>query len=246
MLSNYRPISNLPFIGKIIENVVFNQLNKYLNSKGYLDKFPSGFRAHHSTDTALIKIINDIHLNSDTGTISLLVLLDLSAAFDTVDHNILLQRLENCVELSGMVHKWFRSYLEGRGYYMRIGEHKSKQTSMTCGVPQGSILAPLLFSLYMLPLSQIMRNNQITYHSYADDTQIYLDLSPNDYSPIDSLCQCIEEINNLMCQNFLQLNNEKTEVIAFGNKDEVLKVNAYLDSWGQTTKNQVKNLGVIL
>ncbi len=129
---------------------------------------------------------------------------------------------------------------------MSIGEHKSKWTSMTCGVPQGSILAPLLFSLYMLPLSQIMRKNQIACHSYADHTQIYLALSPNDYSPIDSLCQCIDEINSWMCQNFLRLNKEKTEVIAFGNKDEVLKVNAYLDSRGQTTKNQVRNLGVIL
>ncbi len=100
----------------------------------------------------------------------------------------------------------------------------------------------------MLPLCQIMRTNQITYHSYADDTQIYLALalSPNVYSPTDSLCQCIDEINCWMCQNFLQLNNEKTEVIAFGNKDEVLKVNAYIDSRGETAKNQVNNFGVIL
>ncbi len=75
---------------------------------------------------------------------------------------------------------------------------------------------------------------------------IYLDLSPNDYSPIDSPCQCIDETNSWMCQNFLQLNNEKTEVITFGNKDEFLKVNANHDSRGQTTKNQVRNLGVIL
>ncbi len=110
----------------------------------------------------LIKIINDICFNSDSGIISVLVLLDLSAAFDTVDHNIHLQRLENWVGLSGMVHKWFRSYLEGRGYYVSIGEHKSQWTSMTCGVPQGSIIAPLLFCLYiMLSLSQIMRKNQI-------------------------------------------------------------------------------------
>ncbi len=121
---------------------------------------------------------------------------------------------------------------------MSIGDHKSKWTSMTCAVPQGSILAPLLFSLYMLPLSQIMRKNQIVYHSYADDTQIYLALSPNDYSPIDSLHQCNDEINSWMCQNFLQLNKEK--VIAFGNKDEVLKVNAYLDSRGQTTKKRIR------
>ncbi len=109
MLSNYRPISNLPFIGKIIEKVVFNQLNNYLNSNGYLDNFQSGFRVHHSTETALIKIINDIRFNSDSDKISVLVLLDLSAAFDTVDHNILLERLENWVGLSGMALKWFRS-----------------------------------------------------------------------------------------------------------------------------------------
>jgi len=113
-----------------------------------------------------------------------------------------------------------------------IGDHKSEWTSMTCGVPQGSILGPLLFNLYMLPLSQIMRKNQIAHHSYADDTQIYLAFSPNDCS----LCQCIDEINSLMCQNFLQLNKDKTEDIAFGNKDEVFKVNTDLDSRGQTTK----------
>ncbi len=97
----------------IIEKVVINQLNKYLNSNGYLDNFQSGFRAHHSTETALLKIINYICLNSDSGKISVLVLLEFSAAFDTVDHNILLQRLD----WVGMVLKWFRSYLEGRGYY---------------------------------------------------------------------------------------------------------------------------------
>ncbi len=141
-----------------------------------------------------------------------------------------------------MALKWFRSYLEGRGYYASIGEHKSKWTSITCGVPQGSIIAPYIIiapiiSLYMLPLSQIMIKHQIAYHSYADDTQIYLALSPNDNSPIDSLWQCIDQINSWMCQNFLQLNKEKTEVTAFGNKDKFLKVNAYLDSRGQTTQN---------
>ncbi len=161
----------------------------------------------------------------------MLVLLDLSAAFDTVYHNILLERLENWVGLSGMVLKWFRSYLIGRGYYTSIGEHKSKWTSMTCRVPQGSILAPHLFGLYMLPLSQIMRKNP-NHITYADDNQIKLALSPSDYSPIDSLRQCIDEIISWMCKSFLQLNKEKTEVIAFGNKDEVLKMNAYLDSRG--------------
>ncbi|KAI2646556.1 RNA-directed DNA polymerase from mobile element jockey [Labeo rohita] len=187
-------------VSKIIEKVVFNQLNNYLNSNGYLDNFQSGFRPHHSTETALVKIINDIRLNSDSCKISVLVLLDLSAAFDTVDHNILLERLENWVGLSGMDLNWFRSYLEARGYYPVYAPTESNH-----------------------------EKEKIAYHSYADDTQIYLALSPNDYSPIDSLCQCIDEINSWMCQNFLQLNKEKTEVIAFGSKEEVLKVNAYLD-----------------
>ncbi len=111
----------------------------------------------------------------------------------------------------------FRSHLEERGYYVSIEQHKSQWKSMTwCPTRLNS--APLLFSLYMLSLSQIMRENQIAYHSYADDAQIYLALSPNDYSPIDSLCQCIDEINSWMCHNFLQLNKEKTELNSLGNK----------------------------
>ncbi len=179
MLCNYRPLSNLPFIGKIIEKIVFKSTEQILQLKWMPGQFKSVFWAHHNTEKVL-KIINYICLNSDSGKISVLVLLYLSAALDTVDHNILLQRLENWVGLSGMLHKWFRSCLAGRGYYVSIGEHKSPWTSMTCGVPQGSIVAPLLFCLYMLPLSQIMRENQVAYHSYADDTQIYLDLSPNE------------------------------------------------------------------
>ncbi len=98
---------------------------------------------------------------------------------------------------------------------MSIGEHKSQWTSMTCRVPQGSILAPLWFHLYMLPLSEIMRKNQIAYHSYADDTQIYLALSPNDY-----LLPLPMHRIHFQLKNSVQLNKEKTEVIAFGNKDE--------------------------
>ncbi len=235
---------------KTIDSKILEEIVQHLKSSTcYLDTLPTSFfkSVLNCLEADLLEVVNTSLLSGTfPNSLKTALLLDLSAAFDTVDHNILLERLENWVGLSGMALKWFRSYLEGRGYYVSIGEHKSKWTSVTCGVPQGSILAPLLFSLYMLPLSQIMRKNQIAYHSYADYTQIYLALSPNDYSPIDSLCQCIDEINSWMCQNFLQLNKEKTEVIAFGNKDEVLKVNAYLDSRGQTTKNQVRNLGVIL
>ena len=193
--------------------MIFNQLSNFLNSSGLFDKFQSGFRPHHSTETALIRVSNDIRLNTDSGKVSVLVLLDLSAAFDTVDHSILLDRLETWAGLSGTVLKWFRSYLEERSYSVTIGSYQSDRVAMTCGVPQGSVLGPLLFNLYMLPLGQILQNSNVNYHSYADDTQIYIALSPDDCSPIESLCHCLEQVKSWMSQNFLRLNQEKTEII---------------------------------
>ncbi|KAL2083495.1 hypothetical protein ACEWY4_021268 [Coilia grayii] len=213
VLNNYRPISNLPFIGKIIEKIVFNQLTAFLTSNSCFDKFQSGFRANHSTETALIKVINDIRLNSDVGKTSVLVLLDLSAAFDTVDHCILLHRLEHWVGFTGTVINWLKSYLQQRSFFVAIGNCTSASMSLTCAVPQGSILGPLLFNLYMLPLGQIIKNNSVNYHSYADNTQVYLALSPNDYTPLESLCGCIDQINNWMSHNFLQLWNRLPEDI---------------------------------
>ena len=117
-LSNYRPISNLPFLSKILEKVVTKQLCSFLQSNSTLEVFQSEFRPHHSTETALLKVLNDLLLSSDNGFISLLVLLDLSAAFDTIDHLILIDRLENLVGLSGQALSWFRSYLSERHQFV--------------------------------------------------------------------------------------------------------------------------------
>ena len=174
----------------------------------------------------------------------MLVLLDLSAAFDTVDHAILLHRLEHWVGLSGTVLNWLKSYLEDRSFTVTIGNWSSSSTPLTCGVPQGSILGPLLFNLYMLPLGQIIRKYQISYHSYADDTQIYLSLSRNDPTPLQVLYQCLADVDIWMRQNFLQLNNEKTEAILFGNKKDRLELTSLLSNKGLQVKTTVKNLGV--
>lgn len=148
VLNHYRPISNLSFMGKIIEKIVFNQLTDFLTSNSYFDKFQSGFRANHSTETALTKVINDIRLSSDAGKASVLVLLDLSAAFDTVDHTILLHRLEHWVGFSGTVINWLKSYLQQRSFVVAIGSHTSSPISLNCGVPQGSILGHY-YSIYI-------------------------------------------------------------------------------------------------
>ena len=240
VMNNYRPISNLPILSKIIEKAVSQHLNNYLIINGCFDVFQSGFQPHHSTEMVFVKVL--IHSNTDSGKISLLVLLDLSAAFDTVNHNILLDQLENWVGLSGTTLKWFKSYLNERDYFVSIGDYTSEWMKMTSGVPQGSILRPLLFNIYMLPLAQIMENNEICYHSYADDTQIYITITPGDYNPIHTLSRCIEQINNWMCQSFLKLNKDKTEIIVFGFKEERLTVSAQLQSVMSKTINQAGNL----
>ena len=117
ILQNYRPISNLQFLSKLLERTVLSQLNHHLETNNILDTFQSGFRPHHSTETALLKITNDIRLNLDSKRPTILVLLDLSAAFDTIDHNILLDTLRNWVGLSGPVLNWFTTYLLDRDYY---------------------------------------------------------------------------------------------------------------------------------
>ena len=150
--------------------------------------------------------------------------------FDTVDHRILLYRLENWVGLSGAVLNWFRSYLEGRSYCVVIGSYESERLAMTCEVPHGSILGPLMFNLYMLPLGQILHNFNSNYHSYADDTQLYVSLSPGECSPTEVLCQCLEEINTWMRDNFLQLNYDKTEIILFGSKEKRVSSGKYLET----------------
>lgn len=174
-----------------------------------------------------------------------MVLLDLSAAFDTVDHGILLERLQNWVGLSGTVLNWFRSYLASREYYVALGTHVSERYAIAYGVPQGSILGPLLFNLYMLPLASIINKHNISFHQYADDTQLYLSLAPDAHKSISFLHDCINDINMWMSQNFLQLNKDKTEVLVIGNEAQRIDLLPYLVSTGLKAKNHIRNLGVI-
>ncbi len=166
-LVNYRPISNLPFLSKILEKAVSSQLYSFLEKNDICEDFQSGFRPSHSTETALIRVTNDLLLSSGHGCISLLVLLDLSAPFDTIDHNILLNRLENCVGISGSALAWFKSYLSDRHQFVAVHEEVSYRSQVQHGVPQGSVLGPLLFTLYMLPLGNIIRKHGVSFHSYA-------------------------------------------------------------------------------
>ena len=126
-LANYRPISNLPFISKVLEKIVLVQINSFLEQNNVLEVFQSGFRKYHSTETALTKIISDLRQNSDANKVSILILLDLSAAFDTIDHDILINRLENLIGFSDCVLNWIKTYIRGRKFCVSLGDHMSEK-----------------------------------------------------------------------------------------------------------------------
>ena len=172
-LNNFRPISNLNFISKILEKVVASRIQSHLSSNSLSSSFQSAYRIFHSTETTLLKIHNDLILAMDRGEGTSLILLDLSAAFDTVDHSIdLLTRLQNWFGLDGLSLDWFSSYLSSRSQAVSINDSISAFSTLSCGVPQGSVLGPLLFTLYTTPLGSVISKNSLKYHLYADDTQL--------------------------------------------------------------------------
>ena len=139
VLNNYRPVSNLLYLSKILEKVVFKQLMEHLIRNNLREKYQSAYKMFHSTETALLRVFNDLLNALDDGNICILTLLDLSAAFDTIDHDILLSRLNTTFGISGSVLKWFESYLNGRTNRVKIGNNFSQSTILEYGVPQGSV-----------------------------------------------------------------------------------------------------------
>ena len=248
---NTRPVSNLPWLSKFIENIVADQLRAHLIKNDLFDQFQSGFRSGHSTETALVRVLNDLLITADDGSPSLLILLDITAAFDTIDHNILLQVLHSTIGLDGTALKWFTSYLSDRTEYVALGKARSQIHSVTCGVPQGSVLGPTLFTLYMLPLGHIIRKHGISFHCYADDTQLYLRLKPTPSTPqpLVTLDSCLEEIEAWMKLNYLQLNSSKTQAIQIGTPHQIKSLPiTNITFSGQTIplSTSVTNLGVIM
>ena len=179
-IGNYRPISLLPIISKILEKIVANQLISFLETNKLLVNNQHGFRPNLSTETALLTVTNKIYENIENKKISLLLLLDLSKAFDSVHHQIL---LDKCTKLS-IDNFWFDSYLKDRIQSVRIGTVLSSPTKISFGVPQGSILGPLLFLIYINDLPQFIRDCLLVI--YADDTQILL---TGDIDKINELMQ---------------------------------------------------------
>lgn len=215
-LKNFRPISNLTFLSKVIEKCVHKQLTDYVTASDLFAEFQSGYRKAHSCETAVLKIHNDILIMVDQRKHVVLMLLDLSAAFDTINHKLLIKKLKKSYGLDGCIIKWIKSYLANRTFSVVVNGIRSESSRLEIGVPQGSILGPLLFILYTKELEHIAAKYDFLIHLYADDSQLYLSFDPQKDDHTDQLRKlklCFNEIKQWMTANFLKMNDTKTEIM---------------------------------
>ena len=171
ILNNYRPISNLSHLAKVIEKVVTRRIISHISEQRMQDCFQSAYRKNHSTETALLCVTNAMKAAMDNRQGTALVLIDFSAAFDTVNYNIMIRRLQLRYGVVGKALAWLQSYLEGRTQRVVIRDASSNTTRVTSGVPQGSVQVPLLFSLYVQPIGDIITAHGLCLHHYADHPQ---------------------------------------------------------------------------
>ena len=218
-MNNYRPVSNLNFVSKIIEKVIANRICSHLERNDLSNQNQSAYKKFRSTETALHKVENDIILNMDEGRVTALTLLDLPAAFDTLDHSSITNLLSTWYGIDGIDLDWFVSYLSDRKQKVKLMDCLSRPAEVACEVPQGSVLGPLLFSLCTTPLSYVIQRHNVKHHLYADDAQIYLSLSlKNPDISLEILTRCLQDLSSWMSSRKLKLNPDKTEFSLIGFK----------------------------
>ena len=247
-LSSYRPLYNTSVLSKILESAALSQLLGHLGKFESFPKVQSAYRESHSVETAMCKIYNDLIIRKCKGDCTLLVLLDLSAAFDTVDHEILIQDLIR-LGIRGKVLDWFSSFLNNRNFRVVIGKDMSESGKMTTGVPQGSILGPVLFIIYTIELYYLLQSLKVECHFYADDTQIYFSvLEPNQGR--EKFQEVYSAVENWMYRRKLKLNSGKTEIMLVGSQTKVSLLSNFTEmTVGTSTvtlSQKVRSLGVIV
>ena len=217
-IQNYRPISILPILSKVFERHIFNAVNTYLTENSLLYRFQSGFRKNHSTDTALLFLLDQVLLDLDKNNVSGLVFVDYSKAFDLINHDILLVKLRS-YRFPDNVVKLLQSYLLNRKHCVTVNNSTSSQLTLTNGVPQGSILGPLLFLIFVNDLPEAVGSDS-TIHAYADDTTFKVSANI-DNAPLElerRLQEYMDKLSKWSSENGMVLNAVKTNALLITGK----------------------------
>jgi hypothetical protein len=250
--SNYRPVSNLGFLSKVLEKVALSQFMNHSNDNQLMPDYQSAYRQHYSCETALVKMMDDLLWSMERQTVTALVAVDLSAAFDTVDHDILLSVLHHKFGISNSALEWFDSYLRPRRCKVKVGEKFSTVRNLPFSVPQGSCMGPVLYLAYASTLQNAVPQT-VDLHGYADDHAMKLTFNPNDRldecTAIKHLESCAQQVNRWMSENRLKMNPSKTEFVLYASKQQLKKCTTeHLMVCDATVQRstKIKYLGAIL
>ena len=248
---NYRPVSNLCFIAKILEKLVLSQVSSHPNSHNLYNTCQSAYCPSHSTETALLKVVYDLFPSPNKGNVSVLALLEISSAFDTIDHPILVHRLHTDFGFTDTVLQWFSSYLPDGTHYVSLSNHCSAFAPVHSCVHQGSFLCPILFTMYIKPLSAIIDSHSIIHHSFADDLQLQMSAPPDRISELlHSMQSYMGDVKAWATANMLKLNDSKTELMLVTSKRSKhlhnLPTSITIGSAQIPFKQSVRNLGFTL
>ena len=208
-------MTNFSTMSKLLERLILSRIRPHITAFSNFSSFQSELLGF-SIETAFSHIFNNLSDLCGKGNCAVMVDLDLSAAFDTIDHQILLGRLKSDFEINGLAFSWI-PYLSNRIQYVKHGDHFSSPVELLAGVPQGSVLGPLLFTTYTSPLSNILHDFEVSFHQYADDTSLFSILSSDSMSDqLRNLWKCTNAINDWHLINFLQLNLQKSKIMFIG------------------------------
>ena len=246
-LSNYRPVSNLSFLSKLIERAALDQLASFIDTNNIVPSLQSAYRRHHSVESALCRIHNDLVLSVCEGKPCLLVLLDLSAAFDTIDHELLLEDLY-AVGVREEALAFLKSYLLNRFQRVHIDGVMSDAVPLRYGVPQGSLLGPVLFTIYASSLASLLAAHGVNYHFYADDTQFWIQIEDVDDIK-EKMVVLMSDIRRWMSDRKLKLNDGKTEMLIVRGSSRSFRADDFgtivVSGCDLAPSPSVRNLGII-